>query len=55
MTDRYRVKKPGTDAERPTLAGGRGPAGARGGGGGGASWRGGAPKLKKFPPGGVLD
>src|ERR1700682_1200613 len=28
----YRSKKPGTEAERPTLPGGRGAAGARGGG-----------------------
>jgi len=44
---------PGTDADRPTLPGGRGgpAAGARGGGG----LRGALPKLKKFGNDGVLD
>ena len=40
---RQRAKNPGTEAERPTLPGGRGAVGARGGG-----WRGVAPKPKKF-------
>jgi hypothetical protein len=43
----------GTDADRPTLPGGRGTPGARGGCCccGGAAWRGVLPKLKKFPNG----
>jgi hypothetical protein len=40
------VKKPGTEAERPTLAGGRGAPGARGGAGEGLRCV--FPKLKKF-------
>jgi hypothetical protein len=48
----YRSKKPGTDADRPTLPGGRGiPPGARGGGG----CRGAAPKPKKLRKAGVPD
>jgi hypothetical protein len=46
----YRAKKPGTDADRPTLPGGRGTLGARGGG-----WRGGFPKPKKFRKFGAPD
>ena len=58
---RYRVNKPGTEAERPTLAGGRGgppaggppAAGPRGAGAGG--FFGAGPKLKKSRNPGVPD
>jgi hypothetical protein len=48
------VKKPGTDADRPTLPGGRGTLllGARGGA---CGWRGAFPKPKKFRNDGVPD
>jgi hypothetical protein len=48
----YRVVNPGTDAERPTLAGGRGAVGARGAG---CGWRGVAPKPKKSRNAGAPD
>jgi hypothetical protein len=48
----YRAKYPGTDAERPTLAGGRGAAGARGAG---CGWRGAPPKPKKSRSDGAPD
>jgi len=48
----YLARTPGTDADRPTLAGGRGTPGARGGG---DSWRGALPKPKKFRSDGVPD
>ena len=47
----HRAKMPGTDADRPTLPGGRGTLGARGGGG----LRGALPKLKNSRNDGVLD
>jgi hypothetical protein len=49
----YRPKKSGTDADRPTLPGGRGTPGGdvRDGGG----WRGAFPKPKKFRNDGVPD
>jgi hypothetical protein len=40
----YLANTPGTDAERPTLPGGRGAAGARGGA---CGWRGALPRPKK--------
>jgi hypothetical protein len=48
----YLAGMPGSDADRPTLAGGRGTPGARGGG---ESWRGALPKPKKFRSDGVPD
>ena len=47
----YRSKKPGPDADRPTLPGGRGIAGARGGG----AARGALPNPKKSLTEGVPD
>jgi len=54
----YRASSPGTDAERPTLPGGRGTFGARGAGA--IGFFGVLPKLKKSrkdgaPDGGALD